>query len=302
MNNLQLKFQDFQFSEAEEHINKMQFSGVCLLAEQPSDGTPCGSDKPVKFSLTSCNNAINTFVGMGVDVVYDDWGYPETALTGHDSRFKIGVVESAEVQPDGKVFIKGSLWKHDFYDICFMIKNAKDSLGFSVEVMVSDMSEDNDFYTVNDFTFTGVAILYKNLAAFKNTQLAAQRKKESDSVMSEEQFKQFMESVNNISSAIKSVEEKLAGMEKQTIDFSAVTTAIDALGAKMDAQATPAPATPEPKVTDTPEPKAVNFAGKTEPKKIDFESIRNEVMNDVSIPAERKHRVMLQKWMDAQKD
>ena len=188
-NNFVFRFTNFKFEEEENtHINKMPFSGVCLHSDTPSDGVPCGSDKPVKFSKEAIEKALDSFVGMGVNCEYDSWDYPEIALTGHNERFKIGVVESAELLENGDVFIKGNLWKQDFYDVCFMIKNAKDSLGFSVEVSVDGMSDIGESYSVDSFTFTGVAILYKNLGAFKGTQLSAQRKKESDNVMNNEQL------------------------------------------------------------------------------------------------------------------
>lgn len=297
LNNIELKFNSFNFSDNDEHINKMPFSGICLMANKPSDGIPCGSDKPVAFSNEAITNALSSFVNMGVNCRYDDYGAPECSLTGHDTRFKIGVVEEATVQDGDNVFIKGSLWKHDFYDVCFMIKNAKDSLGFSVEVCVNEIEDSGDFYLVKDFTFTGVSILYKNLAAFKATQLAAQRnfKKESDGLMEEKQFKEFMDAVNAIGTAVSEkvdavnlalgdMKAKLEAIEaKETkIDFSDVTASIKELGEKLPKS----PATPAPKT-------GMSFVGKGEKKKIDFSSIHDSIMNDPTIPNEMKARAMI---------
>ena len=97
MSNMLVNFGALKFEEGTTHINKMPFSGICLKAETPSDATPNGADKPVAFSLDAINNAISTFADMGVNCVYDRWDSPEYALTGHDQRFKIGVVEKAEL-------------------------------------------------------------------------------------------------------------------------------------------------------------------------------------------------------------
>lgn len=278
----------------------MPFSGVCMFTETASDGTPCGSDKPVAFSREATEKALDSFIGMGVNCTYYEWGAPEYSLTGHDMRFKIGVVEEAKLNNDGQVEIKGHLWKSDFYDVCYMIKNAKDSLGFSVEVVISDMEERSDFYFVNDFTFTGVAILYKNLAAFKDTQLAAQRKnkqqKESDVLMNEEQFTKFMETMGNMQNAITELGNKvdaLATKEPEKMDFTDVINAINGLKPE---QAELAKAT-----EDTPKPKTT-FEGKQQDEKpFDYKVMCQEVDNDVNIPIEKKAYEKLRRYMEHKK-
>ena len=241
-NEILLKFSNFDFSGESEHINKMIFSGACLPIGVPSDGIPCGADKPVVFAPEAALKALDTFAGMGVDCVYDSVDYPECVLTGHDHRFKIGVVDGATIRDDF-VNITGHLWVNDFYDVCFMIKNAKDSLGFSVEVKVTDMEEDNDYWYVKDFTFTGVAILYKNLAAFKETQLAASRKRERDGeeLMDEKTISSIVEAVKAgidfgsiVKEAIAPIEERLGKLEEKEmkVDFSEINTKLDNLEAK----------------------------------------------------------------------
>ena len=240
-NNVFLKFSNFDFGEQNEHINKMNFSGVCLPIGTPSNGIPIGADKPVVFSPEAVLKSIDTFAGMGVDCVYDEWNYPCEALTGHDHRFKIGVVESAGIIGNG-VNITGHLWQRDFPDVCFMIKNAKDSLGFSVEVKVNDMEEDENYWYVKDFTFTGVAILYKNLAAFKDTQLAASRKKEEregGNVMDEKTINAIVDAVvkalnfsDAMSEALKPINERLEKLEAKEVDFSSVTEKLEGIEKK----------------------------------------------------------------------
>lgn len=300
LNNLQLNFSNLKFENVDpKHINKMPFSGICLKADTPSDGIPYGSDKPVAFSTDAINKALETFNCMGVNCVYDGC-FADEALTGHDNRFKIGVVEQAELNSDG-VLIKGDLWQYDFQDVCFQIKNAKDSLGFSVEVVVNQLSNKGEFYLVDDFTFTGVAILYKNLAAFKTTQLTAKSKKdtkkESDVLMNEEQFKQFMDGINAIGKDVK-VElnlmneklEKLKNKENK-VDFAEVTEAIKSLGSKFE----------EPKQEEiAPEKKTENmaFVGKGKEESLSLSEQYAQIDNDNSIPfnlkAQRKMEIFKQ--------
>lgn len=300
-NSMIFRFNDFKFEDVTgEHINKMPFSGICLKVDTPSDGIPFGANKPVKFTREAIEQALPTFIGMGVNCEYDDFDYPNNALTGHNARFKIGIVDSADLTNDG-VVIKGNLWQHDFYDICFMIKNAKESLGFSVEVFVEDMIEENDCYCVTKFTFTGVAILYKNLAAFKDTQLQAQKKKEVDKKMDEKQFNEFMakfaemnkkfdkisETIECANTAIDKLQEKVTELENKEIDFSAVNEKIDGIEAKFN----------EKNVIPTPKTKA-NFVGKNEHKEVSFAEKRKEIMNDVSIPEHMKAQACVKAYMD----
>lgn len=251
-NNIGLKFEKLKFGSIDKHINKMPFSGCCMFVNKPSDGVPCGSDKPVMFSKESVDEAISTFIGMGVDVVYDDYTNPAIALTGHNSRYKIGVIESAEVKSN-KVYVKGFLWASDFYDICFMIKNAKDSLGFSIEVYVTDMVDNGESYMVNHFTYTGLAILYKNLAAFKDTQLAAKRqekdvKMEDDKKMDEkemkvltdvfkaaiaEAIKPINDTVLELSNQVKELKKQEVKIEAPKVDFSVLDDKFKAIDEKI---------------------------------------------------------------------
>lgn len=259
---LKLGFSGLSFADAEGHINKMPFSGNCMFVDKPSDATPCGSDKPCMFPSEVVEKALPTYIGMGVDVVYaDDWySNPASALTGHDDRFKIGIVESASIVEDA-VNIDGILWQRDFYDVCYMIKNAKDSLGFSIEVCVNDMEETDEYFIIKDFTFTGVAILYKNLAAFQNTALQAKAKHKEDERVNEEQLKQITDLISGVgvsfSEALKGLEEKFdskvseletkiseVGKVEATVDFSSVEAKLAEVMTKVDEMKPKTPAEP----------------------------------------------------------
>lgn len=299
LNSIELKFGSLNFEDSTEHINKMNFSGICMLVDTPSDGVPSGSDKPVAFSRDAVEKALQTFSDMGVNCVYSDWQSPNKALTGHDTRFKIGVVDKAELKDNG-VNVAGCLWKRDFSDVCFQIKNAKESLGFSVEVIVNDMSDKGEYYLINDFSFTGVAILYKNLAAFKGTNLQAKRK-EDDMNMNTEQFKEFMDAVASIGEKLdaKMVEfsEKLGKLaEKETkVDFSEVTEAIKSL--KVTATEPVAVQAGVEKEVEPPAKKTEQqFVGKTPNKEMTLADELAKIEKDASLSADAKLQAKMKAW------
>jgi hypothetical protein len=222
---LKFEIQDLQFTTTQSHINKMEWTGCVTLLDSPSDGPPGGAGGMcVVFDSVGVTNKCQTMVGMGLNCEWPDGWFaaPEYALTGHDERFKIGYVSDCWVEGN-KLMAKGVIWKRDFDDISFMIQNGKDALGFSVECMVDEYKEAEDGNLhVTDMTFTGVALLWKNTAAFEGTQLmelvANRHKKNEKEVdkMNEEQIKALME-----------------GFMAQ---FSqVVTTAVSAVEAKIDA-------------------------------------------------------------------
>lgn len=196
--------QNFKFSEEDnEHINKMPFSGTVVFTDTPSDGAPCGSGgKSIVISANAAEQAKDSLIGMGVNCMWgDDWFCsPANALTRHNERFKIGVIESVEIIGN-EVQVQGFLWKYDFDDVCKMIKHAKDSLGFSVEIVSMGCEETDEVVILNKITFTGLAILYYDCAAFEGTRLIAQR---SDVGMNEQQIKEIVEQ------AVSAVEVKFA--------------------------------------------------------------------------------------------
>lgn len=290
IDNLVLQFKDLQFTE-NKHPNKMPFSGICLYAETPTAGCPYGADKPVAFSREAITKALESFVGMGVNCVYRDVYRPERALTGHDTSFKIGVVEQAFLNGN-EVFIKGCLWKRDFQNVCEYIQNTKDALGFSIEVVATDVEDVDSFYLVKEFSFTGLAILYKNLAAFKDTQLAAALQKgQGDKSMNEQQFMEFMDSVKEfgktISDNLAALGAKIDKLEAKEVkvDFAEVTSAIKDMSEKLGIKAAEKTPVPVPKAGDD------GFKGKGDGKtKLSLAEQCKAIDEDVTIPDNLKAR------------
>ncbi len=203
-----LELHDLMFAASPERLNWLPFTGTCLFADQPSDGIPSGGvDKPVRFPSAELNKALDSMVDMGVDCEWPDefWDGPEEAFSGHNDRFKIGVVKTS-VLKGNEMVISGGLWSNDFSDICDMYRNAKASLGFSVEVYFN-LVDQGEYYDAVDIEFTGVAILFSDLAAFKDTYIAAKRG--GDKEMTKEEMKELLDA------HFKAQQEAIEGLTKQ---------------------------------------------------------------------------------------
>ena len=203
-----LELHDLMFAANQERLNWLPFTGTCLFADQPSDGIPSGGvDKPVRFPSAELDKALDSMVDMGVDCEWPDefWDGPEEAFSGHDDRFKIGVVKTS-VLNGNEMVISGGLWSNDFSDICDMYRNAKASLGFSVEVYFN-LVDQGEYYDAVDIEFTGVAILFSDLAAFKDTYIAAKRG--GDKEMTKEEMKELLDA------NFKAQQEAIEGLTKQ---------------------------------------------------------------------------------------
>ena len=203
-----LELHDLMFAASPERLNWLPFTGTCLFADQPSDGIPSGGvDKPVRFPSAELDKALDSMVDMGVNCEWPDdfLDGPEEAFSGHDDRFKIGVVKTSVLEGNEMV-ISGGLWSNDFSDICDMYRNAKASLGFSVEVYFN-LVDQGEYYDAVDIEFTGVAILFSDLAAFKDTYIAAKRG--GDKEMTKEEMKELLDA------NFKAQQEAIEGLTKQ---------------------------------------------------------------------------------------
>ncbi|WP_041914893.1 hypothetical protein [Selenomonas ruminantium] len=237
------------FSSMQDASNPdvLPFEAVLGYVDTPTDATPCGGYSGYKTTLSSENIDLDSLVGSGVNVCWSYW--PEDNMTRHNPRFKVGVIDAAEL--DGTAIkAKGHLWKSDFPDVCEVVENAKDSLGFSVEVYSDgikiDHSEKNA--TCLGVHFTGASILYKSKAAFQKTKIMCSimgNEKEIDEVNEEvqkaldeqnkafeEKFGALNETVGKLTAAVEKLsakpEEKEPEQkdEPQAMDFSAMTDAI----------------------------------------------------------------------------
>ena len=153
----------------EGHPNRMPFTGVLTRVDQPSDNPPGGSSgHRTLLSTAVAESALPSLLGMAVDY--------RPGFDGHDRKNKIGIITAAEVVGDD-LKIEGFFYAKDFPEECERIRAEKDALGFSFEVDARIQDANADLWVIDSCVFTGAAVLYKNLAAYTTTSLAAQADK-----------------------------------------------------------------------------------------------------------------------------
>lgn len=199
------------------HPNAMRFTGTCMFLNTPSDYTPNGVDRPVLLSSDEAEKSASTMNLMGINCDYDPWLFPDELMTAHNRRNKIGVVEKCWVDGDELKFT-GIMYKNDFPDIADFIKKTVDSLGFSVEAMFN-LREHEDYIEMADVEFTGVAMLFKNAAAYQNTyisEIAAKAK--GKQVMEKQEILQLIDEAvkANIEANAKAEQAKAEAQELAT--------------------------------------------------------------------------------------
>lgn len=247
------------FSSMQDASNPdvLPFEAVLGYVDTPTDATPCGGYSGYKTTLSSENIDLDSLVGSGVNVCWSYW--PEDNMTRHNPRFKVGVIDAAEL--DGTAIkAKGHLWKSDFPDVCEVVENAKDSLGFSVEVYSDgikiDHSEKNA--TCLGVHFTGASILYKSKAAFQKTSIMCSIMDEKENEEVNEEIKQALAEQN------KAVDEKIS---KLSNTIGELAKSVQALAAQPKA---------EPKEPEQGEPK-------NEPAPaMDFSAVTDAIKNAIA--------------------
>ena len=109
----------------QKHCNKLPFKGTIMKLDTPSEGSPhntCQIVKPIMLSKKEAMKSANTMSFMGIDCVWADDGEDTSDdMTGHDARFKIGVISSCYVE-GSELKVEGFIYASDFPDIADYIK------------------------------------------------------------------------------------------------------------------------------------------------------------------------------------
>lgn len=243
----------------------MKFSATVGYLDTPTDATPCGGIPGYKTVISSEGTDIQTLYGMGVNVSYG-WG---DDFKGHDKWFKIGTITSVW-QNGNEIKAEGVLWKCDFPDICDTIECAKDSLGCSVEVWFERIEEDkeNKYIIGKNAHFTGVAILYKSKAAFKQTSIMC-------SIM--EQEEEMNEEIQ------KALDEQNKAFDAK---FSAMNDAINKLTGTVEALSASKAEATESNEAEAPDAKDANVNSG-----FDFAALSKAIVEGVSAAISAKNEV-----------
>lgn len=223
MNKLKLSASNIEISQAQNsHLNKLRFKATVMYIDKPSDGIPSGDPTDrIIISKEEAVKAVDSLNLMGINCDWDSyWNDHEDVMTGHDPRNKIGVVEKAYIE-ENEIKIDGIIYQHDFPDIAYFVKNTVDSLGFSVECAYNPVEKEDEYTYLEDVEFLGVAMLFKNLAAYKDTYIETLSAKGKYKTMTPEEMKQFEDSVVNRLAEVlsaKAEEEKAAQAEKAKVE------------------------------------------------------------------------------------
>jgi hypothetical protein len=193
--------------DVEGHPNKMPFKGVLTRVDLPSDLPPGGAGgKRTMMPAAVAEAAIPSLMGMAVDFKPD--------FDGHDRQNKIGLITGAQVVGDA-VEIEGFFYAKDFPQECKRIRAEKGALGFSFEADARIQDANADIWVIEHCVFTGAAVLYKDLAAYQTTSLAA--KAEQDIEMTKEELQAILDA------ALKPI---TASIEKQGVELAVVQKAV----------------------------------------------------------------------------
>ena len=225
---LQASGTDFSV-KTENHSNKMRFTATIMYLDQYSDGVPDGTVwSKILLEKSECEKALDTMNLMGINCVWNEWYTADWQFAGHDPRNKIGVVEKTYIEGN-ELKIDGIIYKHDFQDISHFIKNAMDSMGFSIEASFNDWEETEEGVIIRDVEFTGVSMLFKNCAAYSETYIETlSASKKDKEIMTQEERNTFIEEVtNSVMAKINEVKEQ----EKQASELETLKAQIETLQA-----------------------------------------------------------------------
>jgi len=166
------------------HPNRVPFRGVLTLVDVPSDKPPSGArGHRVMITRAAVERALPSLLGMALDFA--------PSFDKHDARRKIGVITSAEMKPWRELFeaagqnpstlpsgtgpqqleVTGFIYAKDFPEVVREMRSGGRQVhGMSYEIAdarVADMSA--AVWTIEQFTFTGAALLRRDKAAYRNT-------------------------------------------------------------------------------------------------------------------------------------
>ena len=232
--NLNFNMTDLKFSVSPTHCNKMTWEGCITKLGSPSDGAPGGANGH-RVVITQEAGFANhkTFEGMPLNCTFGEgfFGSGEDVFTGHGDLI-IGYIEKSWVDGD-ELMASGYIWKNNFPEVAFQTINAKNSLGFSVEMFCDEVEfgKEDDFAYIKGFTGVGCAMLFSECAAFGETyikELVAKRMKGEVESMNKEELQIA------ITAAVEAVANTLA--ENFVAKFSALEDAIANLDGKLEAQ------------------------------------------------------------------
>lgn len=200
--NIELQSMAIALPEVAGHPNRTEFRGVLTLVDVPSDKPPSGArGHRVMLTRAATERALPSLLGMGLDYA--------PALDRHDARRKVGVIVEANLlgKPNGRtggttakvaagrgpapkdapltwgaarsdawaagsqLEVSGYLYGRDFPEVVSELrKGGRQVLGMSYEIADVEVAEmEAPVWQIDEFTFTGAALLRRDKAAYGQT-------------------------------------------------------------------------------------------------------------------------------------
>lgn len=243
-----VQMRNFKLAEAPagtlQHPNKVPFTCSLFAVDVPSDGSPEGAGgKLIRISSTVCDQYLNTFEGMGMNIDYED------GMSDHEVRFKVGVITKTFRSLDGMAMAEGYIYGKDFPDVVATVryynglaleyKWPEYQFGTSIEMeaKVTTAQDDTNILDVIEFCGTGAAILFADAAAYKTTSFAARNNKTKEVVdMTPEQIKAMQDAMKSVTDGLAtlsaSVQTVVAEVGTIKTDLASVKAAGAGAGTK----------------------------------------------------------------------
>lgn len=196
---LELESMAIEMPEVGAHPNRVPFRGVLTFVDVASDAAPAGArGHRVMLKKPATEKALPTLLGMALDYT--------PSLDKHDARRKVGVITAADIvkkagaahRSDGRgrpfpqsqpsphlladaeakaaLSIEGFLYARDFPELVREMRaKGPGVLGLSYEIAEAKIDDlGADVWAVDEFTFTGAAVLRRDKAAYRETWIEVQ--------------------------------------------------------------------------------------------------------------------------------
>lgn len=246
---LSFQLQNLSFTTDQKHSNIMQWTGGVSFVDKVSDGVPGGAEFPTLLERQGVETAITTMIDMPLNCQFpDDWfNNPAEAFTAHNVRFVIGHVKKCWIEGNS-IMCSGIIYKDNFPDVAFMIQNAKEALGFSIECYILSKEILDEIEHIKALEFIGLTICWSSLAAFEDTfitKLAATRKRKVVDNMTEEQMKEILGTFT------KEIGEKISAVEQNVAELKTKIDEVDTLKDTVEKMTATKEDIPAPTATQT---------------------------------------------------
>lgn len=165
---MQMEAMAIEMPPIARHPNRMPFEGVLTIVDAASDKPPSGArGHRVLLTAAAVEQALPSLLGMGLDYA--------PSLDRHDARRKVGIITSAEVEQSGGVrelAVNGYIFAQDFPELVREMAASRETLGMSYEIADARVIDVHaPVWVVDEFTFTGAALLRRDKAAYRNTSI-----------------------------------------------------------------------------------------------------------------------------------